>query len=388
MKIKQKPEDFIVEEVTGIKPKTKKDKYKIYKMEKTGLDTFEALSIISKKTNIPLRQIGFAGLKDKHAVTRQYVSVPAEYNLDIKNTKNLSLCFQGYNDKKIVTGDLKGNFFMVTVRDITQKKLEKVKENIETVKNLGVPNYYDSQRFGSVIKKQFIFKYILQKNYEKAVKIFLTSYTKNESRFMKEEKRKILANWHQLRNIKVKNWVFKKIIDEYLKTGSWLRAYRKTPVMIREIHKNAYQSYIWNECLKETLKTCVDNRKLFPIKYKPGFLLFYKNLSSRELKTLPVFLKTLSHRVILNDEQKMIVNKVLSKEGILLSDLDVKKNTGVYFKTVNRHVIIKPRGFIVSNPEKDELNSSKNSARYKVEFSFSLPKGSYATMVTKGVFYK
>src|SRR4030042_2243974 len=131
------------------------------------------------------------------------------------------------NNKKIKTGDLKGNRFTITVRNIQKGDTPGFYSRAKTIPEIGVPNYFDSQRFGSVIHNEFIGKYLIKKNYEQAVKIFLTKYLKSERKKIKDEKRKMLANWDKLEPINLENKVFKSIIAEYNKTKSWQEAYKK-----------------------------------------------------------------------------------------------------------------------------------------------------------------
>ena len=252
-------------------------------MEKTELDTFDAIRLISRKTNIPLFEIGYAGLKDKHAVTKQYISIPSHYQIKFQNTDNLKLFFVGYHNKKIKIGDLAGNKFSIVVRDIRHNKIDNIYDKTKNVSLFGVPNYFDSQRFGSVFNNEFIGKYLVKKNYEAAVKIFFTCYLKSENKNVKNEKRNILKYWSNLENVTVKNKVFAQVIDEYLKTDSWLEAYKKIPANLREMHVNAYQSFLWNECVKEILRVCVNGKKIYSVEYAVGLLYFYKDLTDEEL---------------------------------------------------------------------------------------------------------
>jgi tRNA pseudouridine13 synthase len=68
-----------------------------------------------------------------------------------------------------------------------------------------------------------------------------------------------------------------------------------------------------------------------------------------------------------------------------LEDFDIKRETGSFFKTRERETILKPEGFTINEPTVDEINDSGKN-RYKIMLSFTLPKGSYATIVTKRIF--
>ena len=89
MKLKQLPEDFKVEEMSSISIFKEKKGYKIYLLEKNGIETFSLLAYLSKKNKIPVKDFGIAGLKDRHAVTRQNFTIPSKYNIDTLSENNL-----------------------------------------------------------------------------------------------------------------------------------------------------------------------------------------------------------------------------------------------------------------------------------------------------------
>jgi len=386
MILKQIPSDFIVEEITSIEVSKEKKEHMVFILEKQERDTFDAIRLVSKKLHVSLYEIGYAGLKDRHGLTKQYISIPAKYDIASKQIEDIKLEFVGYHNKKIKIGDLKGNRFVITVRNIQKGDAPGIYSRAETISERGAPNYFDSQRFGSVIHNEFIARHLTNKNYEQAVKIFLTKYLKTERKKIKDEKRKILENWKNLDSINANDRIFKSIINEYKKTRNWLDAYKKIPPNLREMFVNAYQSYLWNECVKETLKKIVAKERLYEIDYNIGSLIFYKKLIDSEIKKLPLTFQTISPSMKFSSEfEKEIINKVLSRENIDLEDLDIKKETGNFFKTREREVILKTENFTISELMVDEINNKKGS-RYKIVLSFDMPKGSYATLITKRLF--
>ena len=386
MKLKQQPADFIVEEIPSFEVSSEKDEHTVFLLEKQEIDTFDAIRQIAKKLRISLFEIGYAGLKDKHALARQYISIPTRYNVQGLNIDSLTLSFVGYQRKKIKIGDLAGNRFTITVRDVSENELDDVSCRAATIPMSGVPNYFDSQRFGSVIDHEFIGKYVVLKQYENAVKQYLTAYQKSEPKKIKDEKRKILFSWNDLSNVRVYNKAFAVVIKEYGKTKDWRAAYRKIPAHLREMFVNAYQSYLWNECVKELLKEVVEKKKLYSVEYAIGALLFYGNLSEQEMKNIPQTFLTISETAMFTNDEQRIVSTVLAKEELQLTDFKIEEETGNFFKTRARQVLLIPEDFTISKEVRDEINSKGNAQRFKIQVSFSLPKGSYATLVTKRLF--
>lgn len=372
MKLRMVPEDFRVYEINKFEILQKGD-YKLYMLEKIGMEAFEIIDILSRKTRIPYDAFGIAGLKDRHAVTKQYFTIPAKYDINLLTGEGYKIQFMGYVEKPIKIGNLQGNRFEIVVRDIAKGEIQGVMQKAE---NLEVPNYYDSQRFRSVTDKQFVAKHLINKNYEKAVKLYLTSYSKSEPKYLKDDKRMLLENWGKQVQLKTKRLA--DVIETYYKTKSWIKAYQKIPGNIREILVSAYQSYLWNECVKIFLRKYLDTKYLYSVEYSVGSLLFFKKKIGKQI---PETFQTISRDMKPAEHEKNIVSYVLKKEGLELKDFDIRE-TGNFYKSHEREVIIKPAGFKISKPEPDEFNHN----RYKITVEFELPKGSYATVVIKRLF--
>jgi tRNA pseudouridine13 synthase len=385
MKLRQLPEDFKVEEINDF-PILKSGEYKLYLLEKRGMETFYLLGYLSKNNNIPISEFGIAGLKDKHAVTKQYMTLPSKYELKLVSEKNFRITFIGYVDKPLKAGDLKGNRFDIVVREVKEKFLDSVEAGSLSVRQFGVPNYFDSQRFGSVANKVFVGRFLVKKDYEHAVKAYLTEFNRMENKSVKEDKKRILASWGDLSKVAVNTSSLKSVVREYLKTGSWLSAYKKIPSSIREMTVFAYQSYLWNECIRNVLFRIVGKDNFFGVDYNVGTLFFYVTLSDDKFKSIPKTFKTISADMKPTEFEKEIVDKVLLKEKVRLEDFDIKSETGNFFSSQERDIIVLPSDFMMSSPKVDELNDKGMKNIFKIRISFTLPKGSYATVITKRIF--
>lgn len=390
MKIKQTPEDFIVEEI--LEPKLSQEgKYSLYKLEKTSLDTLEAKRIIIKKYKIPYPDIGVAGLKDKHAKTSQYITINSRngkgYNFQEKNIK---LSFLGYVDQPLRSGDLEKNRFTITVRALKKGELDKVKKNINEVKQFGVPNYFDSQRFGSLKgTNDFVAKYLIFDDFENGLKAFMTRSTGFEKGIVRQCRREIELNWGKWDYLVQKcKFAAMPMREEYRileflakNPTDFIGAFKMLDKAIKELFISAYQSYLWNECVKLYLKQKMP--KTHDVPYAAGMLAFYRQIHHDligPLKTAEMPL--LSKKVQLTEEQQKIVEKVLNKEGIHLEDLVIKKMTALFFKERPRKIIMMPEHLEESNFANDELNQRT----FKMRLSFNLEKGAYATVILKRIF--
>lgn len=147
--LKQTPEDFQVDEFFDW-TFSGEGEHIVLKIEKRGLNTEEVLKSLSRLINKPLKLLSYAGLKDRQALTTQWISIhaPGEQIEGIE-----SLAAPGWRVlestrhlKKLKPGFLKGNHFKITLREVSDP--EDMIRRMEQVKLTGVPNYFGEQRFG------------------------------------------------------------------------------------------------------------------------------------------------------------------------------------------------------------------------------------------------
>jgi len=119
------------------------------KIEKTGLNTIDVARLIAEKTATRIQDIGYAGLKDRQAITRQWFSVKSAADLSEADLARpgIQILEIQRNARKLRRGSHRGNAFRITLRDIAvdSRWIESV---CSTLKTLGVPNYFGPQRFG------------------------------------------------------------------------------------------------------------------------------------------------------------------------------------------------------------------------------------------------
>jgi len=154
--IKNKPEDFIVDEVINLNFDS--GKYIYFKLKKENFTTIAALELIARKLNLKLKSFGFAGNKDKKAITTQSCSVIGANEDKLKGLKlsNIKIDILGQGKSPISLGDLEGNNFKILV------KAEKIKKTDFFV------NYYGEQRFGINCDNHIIGKYLLERKFKQA----------------------------------------------------------------------------------------------------------------------------------------------------------------------------------------------------------------------------
>lgn len=149
-RFKLRAEDFVVEEELGFDLHGEGEHLWLF-VEKTCLTTQEAVKLLSRHSGVAVRDIGYAGLKDKMGVCRQWFSLNTKGRkfpeLTDFCTTGLRILAHGYNRKKIRRGMHRGNRFYIRLRHLAHGH-SNLDGRLETLSASGVPNYFGLQRFG------------------------------------------------------------------------------------------------------------------------------------------------------------------------------------------------------------------------------------------------
>lgn len=150
--IRNRPEDFFVQEIPLYEP-SGEGGHVLFEAQKIGLTTREAIRRIAGALSISARDVGYAGMKDRHAITRQIFSVPAERGLNEERVMTMSAdgvfpMWAARHGNKLKVGHLAGNRFAVKIREVNPTDVVKLRPVIDQLARGGLPNYYGEQRFG------------------------------------------------------------------------------------------------------------------------------------------------------------------------------------------------------------------------------------------------
>ena len=120
-------------------------------IEKNGANTAFVAQRLAEAAGVQEKDVGYAGLKDRHAITRQWFSVHLPKgetpDLTLLRHPEFKVLSQSRHLKKLRPGDLQGNRFRIVLRDVTGERAA-IEANLEAVASSGVPNYFGAQRFG------------------------------------------------------------------------------------------------------------------------------------------------------------------------------------------------------------------------------------------------
>lgn len=372
-KIKNKPEDFQVKEVLDLKVRDN-GPYAYLLMKKTKWTTTKAIEELARKLNINKGRISVAGMKDKYGITEQYVCIK---DFDLKKLKNvkindIELRPVGYGSRRIGIGRSSGNRFIIVVRNL-DKELKPVKF---------VPNYYDDQRFGEIRPNtHLVGKELIKKNYQKAMKIYLCNPFFTETLDHQEWREKLEKKWGSFENIKpAKGMYYERKVLSALKDNpkDYINAFRRIPKQLLTLFIHAYESWLFNKTLYDYI---TDNYKsVRKIDYVAGEFAFPLDIKDEDKELdIPMIGYT---NFKTSKEIGQIIEDILRKEKIRLSNFKFRKMGELSSKTIMRKAFIKVRDLKIGELESDEIH--KNKFKQKVEFK--IRKGSYATTVIKTMY--
>ncbi len=145
--LKERLEDFIVEEIPAYEPCGAGEHLYLW-IEKRDMGAEYFQRQIAQRLDIPIGEIGTAGMKDRRAVTRQWVSMPVRCESQLAQLEGdgISVLKVAKHGNKLRPGHLRGNRFEIVVRNVTST--ESLPAIIEMIQQQGLPNYYGTQRFG------------------------------------------------------------------------------------------------------------------------------------------------------------------------------------------------------------------------------------------------
>jgi len=148
--LRERPEDFTVVEELGFLP-TNEGQHVLLQIQKSGITTDMLAGLLARFAGVSKRDIGYAGLKDKHAITTQWFSVNLAGRKEPDwvqfSDSGYHVIDAAYNRKKIQRGALKANRFDITLRHVNGER-SAYDDRLEMISRLGVPNYFAEQRFG------------------------------------------------------------------------------------------------------------------------------------------------------------------------------------------------------------------------------------------------
>ena len=149
-RIRAKPEDFQVTEELGYEF-TGDGEHDFLYIEKTGANTEWVARQLARFADVPAKDVGYSGLKDRHAITKQWFSVPRWNSPDWRSleVEGVNVLDVQCHNRKLRRGAHKANRFRIVLRgERLHEHADAIEERVQLIREHGVPNYFGPQRFG------------------------------------------------------------------------------------------------------------------------------------------------------------------------------------------------------------------------------------------------
>lgn len=347
--IKRSPEDFIVEEITRHdgtlsleKPypfEPSEGENLICVMQKRNWDTLMAINAVARGLGISPNRIGFAGTKDKKAVTSQLISVwgVKKDGLARIKARDIKVFPLRYANGRLNIGDLIGNHFRIRVYSDSAPK------------GAGrFPNRFGEQRFGAIrpITAE-VGEMIVREDFEKAVRTYLGAIDGREEKASLDARRRLNENWdyagacaYYPKHLRYERQMLESLAKH---PKDYLMALRAVPRSLLKMFVHAYQSRLFNEFLDAVLERGMN--------YDTGPLYGYDSQLENELE-----------------------QEILEKNGLELEMFRMRNLHDLRSRGARRALWARPDG----------MKMEKDGDSWLLDFS--LPKGCYATVVIDGMF--
>lgn len=404
--IRDRYEDFYVEEIPEHLPEGEGPNVWIW-IEKTGRTTLDVLMDISRDLHISRKRMGFAGMKDKKATTRQWICISnmesdeklqdvLDLKDDVHNTEFLKVV---RGRKKLRMGQLNGNKFKINIHNIefndNIKTLEDAAENASDVlrqlEKIGVPNYFGWQRFGKPrTTTHLVGEALIENNLKKAVDLYIGNPSDEESPDTKKAREtydegnmeEALELMHG--GMRYEKMMLRSLISDYKKHGelndkSYKNAILTLPKPLQRMFVHAYQSYLFNDVVSRRVAMGIN-------KYIEGDIIIDNDESIVRNKT-PGEYQDLIDTFKANPTSPLYGTKVPFAEG----------EVGKMEKEVLNNYNLNKSDFECPKMPKLGSYGLRRSMRFQVwdtktevidngiSVEFSINKGSYATAVLREI---
>lgn len=381
MKLKRQPEDFQVEELSEFSASG--GPFAIYRLTKRSMGTPEVIEEVLRRWKLPRDRVSYGGLKDKHALTTQFLTVFQGPRRDLRE-RAFEMTYIGQASRPFTPHDITGNRFLVTLRSLQPSAVEPIVQAIRQVQLHGIPNYFDDQRFGSVgFSGEFVAHPWCLGDYERTLWLALADPNEHDRSDERAEKKLLRDHWGDWTTCKQKlSQSNRRSIITYLadRPTDFRGAVSRLRVDLRGIYLAAFQSALWNRLLAAWIRSICRPDQLVSVPLKLGPVPFFMELDPaqrNQLRTQELPLPTA--RIKLEPGPiATVMDEVLRDFGLELRQIRVKYPRDSFFSKGERRAVI-----VVNKVEHLIAPDELETGRQKIRLGFDLPRGSYATIFVK-----
>ncbi len=383
MRIKQRLEDFRVRELLRPGYLLERGDWRVYRVTKKKLTSIEASRALAQEAGVPTGDVTMAGLKDRQGVTTQFMAIHRGREIKFASS-DLRIESVGFADLELTSADSEGNTFEIVVRGLDRDDLETMRNNLPIVREQGVINYFDDQRFGNLRHGQgWIALELMRGEHESALKHLIATPSEAddpETKSFRSSLERSWGRWAECREIAGRFGQHHSVFEHLKKhDGDFAGAFFHVATRVRLIHLYAFQSHIWNRAVANLVRARTAIGERVAIDSEEGPLLH--PLDRTKLADLGDAFRLPGPRLedVKNPAQRRAIEEVLARDKIAAVDFDIRGVSGFQLKGEDRALFVAPSHLRIRPAEPDEMNPASSLVRIR----FDLPRGAYATLVVR-----
>lgn len=378
--IKQRAEDFFVQEIPLYEP-TGEGEHVYCEVEKIGIPTFNAVDQLGRALNVHPRDIGYAGLKDAAAISRQIFSILGTTEEAVMNLHlpNMTIKWAARHGNKLRLGHLRGNRFAIKIRDVEPSAVVKLSPVVRRLREHGMPNYFGEQRFGRRGNNHLLGAALLRGDDMGVLKLLLGSANLKLDNPQQRAAREAFDRGEP--EIAMKHWprasgTERRILARYIKTKRPGQGVRLVEERVRRLWVSALQSQAFNDVVAARIGSLdrVLNGDLAE-KRENGAVFLVEDAAVEQPRCDALEISPTGPLVGYRMTQPQ--GEALAIEATVLERHGLKPGD---FRVEGKHKVKGARRALRVIPEDVELSGGVDDAGPYITVAFTLPAGSFATM--------
>jgi tRNA pseudouridine13 synthase len=383
--LKARPEDFFVQEIPLYEP-SGQGEHTYVEITKVGLTTFDAITRISKALNVSSRGIGYAGMKDAQAVTRQTFSIFGTNPEKVMALKipGITVHWAIPHVNKLRLGHLKANRFAIRLRDVNPTDVVKLQPVLKTIQQRGLPNFFGEQRFGRRGDNHLLGAAIIRSDPKGLLDQLLgkpmptredAQTTGARKAFDRNDPKLAMKLWPR------KSGMERRVLARFIKTGKPGQAVRAIDERLRRLWVSAAQSHMFNHVLSQRVTDGTYDKVLagdLAYKHENGACFLVEDAATEQPRTETWEISPtgplVGYRMSLPTGEPLKIEEAALAEAHL-TPADFRKEGGEKVKGARRPLRVKP--------EDVDLQGGVDEHGPHITVAFTLPAGSFATVLMR-----
>ncbi len=383
MKLKHRPADFRVRELLDEDYLGSSGDHLVHRVTKRKLTSLEAAEVLAGMAGIEPGDVSMAGLKDRQGITEQFMSIRGGRAVEL-NSPELKITPVGRAREALSSEHSRGNHFEIRLRDLNPHERRRLFAHRATVERLGVPNYFDEQRFGNLRYGQgWIARDLMEGRHEEALRNLLCAASDRDSGAIgafKRALRESWGDWSACREVAGRFGQHHSVFDHLRRhEGDFAGAFFHVSSRLRLIHLYAFQSHLWNRAVARLLVARAGEAGARVALGLEGPLVFPDHELDPPLAPDATFrLPGEGLEDVADDEQRALLTEALAEEGLEPERFRIEGVSGFQLKGEDRPLMIHPRDLRVKRED-------PRGRQAGCGLSFELPRGAYATLVVRAL---